>query len=489
MTNKYYRNISIRNYSWIPILLYTVFSYIWVYRYDEIVKELVKDTNIVIQIQSLRVGSFVVLTGLILYIILKYNTKKVNALAYTDDLTKLDNRQSFQKNIKKMVNRKNKFTVYLVDVNQFKHLNEIHGHDYGDLFLRALSKEYKSLKACHVYRWYGDHFLIVEKKDNNIDVMKTIRRIQKLSERTFELKDVTFTPTVSIGVTSYPADAKSFKEINQNLDLALEKAKEHESFQLYDKSLLYDVIYYNDIQQKLKTALENDEMTLYCQPIYDLKSNKTVSYEVLLRWFDENNRFNNIEKVIQIAEKTRQIENIDKWVINKLFKLIHENSSLHNKEFSINISSEFFNSEHIQDFLLEKTREYGIDSSNITLEITEHSVITNLNGTQKIMSKLKDKGFKMSLDDFGTKYSSLNYISKLPFDILKIDKSYIDNVLSEDADLAIIELIIQLANKLNYEIVCEGIEHKEQNDKLLTLGSKKGQGYYYSRPVPFDEII
>lgn len=488
MKNKSNKNIKFKNNPWKPISIYLIFGFSWVYFFNNVLEKIVMNQLRYKQIQAGKGMFYVFLTATVLYLIIKYNIEQLNILAYIDDLTKLKNKTLFEKDIRRMIAKKIEFTIYLVDVDRFKYLNEIHGHDYGDVFLIMLGNELEALEKYNVYRLYGDRFLIVEKGNDLNNIMQTITALKGISHKKYELKDIIFNPSINIGVTRFPNDATNFKKINQNLDMALNKAKEKGDFQLYNDNLLDEIVYFNEIQQKLKIAVEDNKFTLFCQPIYNMNNNEIVSYEILLRWI-ENDKYSDIEKVIQAAEKTKQIQNIDCWVIDRIFKLIYLNPSLQNKEFSINISSSFFSSNQLQDYLIKKSKEYNIDSTKITLEITEHSVIRDLERTKKIMNELIDQGFKMSLDDFGTKYSSLNYISKLPFDVLKIDKSYIDNILDNDRDLAIVELIIQLAKKMNLSIVSEGIESKEQYDKLNELGSEKGQGYYMARPMPIEEII
>ena len=423
----------------------------------------------------------------------KYQAEKIYKLAYIDTLTSLDNRAVLEQDIESLIYNETSFTVYLIGVDNFKHLNEVHGHDYGNQFLVKYSAKIKhALIHTKVYRWTGDQFAVIETTVNKEAVQLTLDNLRILSHRDWDLNGVSFHSTVSIGVANYPYDAVTADNIYRNIEIALYAAKEKGKacYQHYHDDLLKNVKFINFVESELNSALENNELELYFQPIYNLQNNHLESYEVLLRWFTDKLPNLNIGSLIEIAEKTEQIRHVDLWVIRHTFALIKKNKALlGNIIFSVNLSSQSFNSASFINELINEAQHYDIDPSRIQLEITEHTLIEDLTHASNLMRKLRSKGFKLALDDFGTRYSSLNYLSKLPFDTLKIDKSYIDNILHDANDYAITKYLIQLSDELNLKVVAEGIEDQQQFDTLLKIGCHLGQGYLMSKPYNVDVLL
>lgn len=489
MANKNEKKL--RNNPWRPVVGYLIFGILWIYFSDTILAALVKDPEIYQRIQTYKGLLYVALTGLVLYFLIQYDTRKIHTLAYNDSLTRMKNRVSFESEAKNMIAKGIEFTVFLMDVNDFKHLNEVHGHHYGDKFLKQVAKELANLDVYGAYRWWGDQFLLILKHHDEQKILKRIKNIQTLLGKEWVMDHVSFNTSVSLGVSSYPQDCSTFTELSQNLDVAIYKAKEKgkEQYVIYSKELLEEITYLTKLEHELKKAIAQDMLTLYCQPIVDLKTEEATGYEILLRWFHKDSIFANIGKVIQAAEKTQQISAIDRWVIDHLFKSIYQNPELKNKCFAVNVSSVFFTSNKLQNYLLSKTKQYDIDPSKITLEVTEYSIIQDFEKSKQIISEIKNAGFKLSLDDFGTKYSSLGYLSQIPFDVLKIDKTYIDYIHENDTDKAIVNLIAQLGRELDLTVVGEGIEYAEQRDLLIQMDCHRGQGYYFAKPMPLQEVI
>jgi len=221
-----------------------------------------------------------------------------------------------------------------------------------------------------------------------------------------------------------------------------------------------------------------------------MESGEIKGLEILLRW--PNNSFNegNIGNIIHFAEKTGQILSVDKWVVHNAFTAIESYSSaLGSTLISINISAQSFHSEEFYEHILYETKKHSIDPNYIELEITEYSIVQDVQRSKVMMDRLKKLGFKIALDDFGTKYSSLNYLSKLPFDTLKIDKSYIDHIIENSKDQIIVEHIINLTKALGMTTIAEGVEFEEQNKLLHKMGCCFGQGYYKSKPMDLVSAI
>lgn len=418
--------------------------------------------------------------------------KEIEKLAFNDSLTSLKNRLVFEKDVKKLIKSSEKFTAYFIDVDNFKKLNEIHGHKYGDEFLKKYAVMLSStFESIDIYRWESDEFLLIQKTDYYSDIDKLLKKLLQASNKTWVLGDVEFLATVSIGIARYPIDAKDFRTLFKNLNVALHKAKENgkSRYEFYRYDILREVEFRDTVETKLNLAINNDELHLNFQPIYYMDDDSIRSFEILLRWNNEAIGDINIGNVISIAEQTGQIIKIDHWVIKRAFSLMSQHNEFKNHLFSINVSPQTFNSASFLTVLKEYVELYDIDTSRIVFEITEHTLIDDIERSKMIMKELKIMNFKIALDDFGTRYSSLNYLSKLPFDVLKLDKSYIDYILENNKDQIIIKQIIKLAKALGLKTIAEGIERVEQKELLMSLECDYGQGYYLSRPLALEKAL
>lgn len=399
--------------------------------------------------------------------------KEIYKLAYTDQLTQLDNPAVYEDKIKELNEANISFTIYLIDIDNFKRLNEVHGHHYGDQLLIDYATILKTaLIYHHIYRWSGDQFLIIEETVSSRAVQLTIDNLQSLSHREWNFEGIKFYSTISIGITNYPNETFVLKDIYRNAEIALYAAKDSGKacYQFYNKDMYKEIEFVNYVEHELTSAITNNALELYLQPIYELEGNTISSYEVLLRWFNDNLPNTHIGRVIEIAEKTEQIMDIDRWVIHNSLKMVEENQKIFGDSVvSINLSAQSFRSSEFIDLLIDEAYTHNIVPGRIQLEITEHSIIQDIEHSAKLMHRLKKAGFILALDDFGTRYSSLNYLSKLPFDTLKLDKSYVDYLLLDDNDHKIISMLIKLAHQLDLVVVAEGIEEQEQFDELKDL--------------------
>ncbi len=423
----------------------------------------------------------------------RQQAKEIYQLAFVDRLTQLDNAAVYDKKILSLKNENKAFTVYLIDIDNFKRLNEVHGHTYGDrLLVEYADILKKALIHHHVYRWSGDQFIIIEETISPDAVQLTLDNIQSLSHREWNLKGIHFNATVSIGVTNFPNETSILSDVYRNAEIALYEAKENGKacYQFYNKQMYEDIDFFNFVEHELTAAINNNEFELYLQPIYNLKENTIASYEVLLRWFNKKLPNTHIGRVIEIAEKTEQITAIDKWVVHNSFKMVEDHPELfQNVVVSVNLSAQSFRSSSFIDLLIEEAHNHKVKPGMIQLEITEHSIIQDIEYSAEFMRRLKNVGFRLALDDFGTRYSSLNYLSKLPFDTLKLDKSYIDYLLLDGNDHKIICMLITLSHKLNLVVVAEGIEEQEQFDELKNIGCDYGQGYLMSRAHSIEDFL
>jgi diguanylate cyclase (GGDEF)-like protein len=418
--------------------------------------------------------------------------KRALDLAYTDRLTGFKNRTSFENDVADLIHNHYEFSIFYLDFDRFRTLNDTHGHKYGDLFLKMYSEALrKTFSKNRLYRWCGDEFLIVfdSRDTNEVLNLLYLQQIFELTHKKWQFEHVTYYPTVSIGTARFPADADNISDLLKNLDIALHKAKSlgKGNFIAFDKIFLEESERILNIEHKINQAIEDNQFRLVYQPIYNLQNKSIRAFEILLRWDQEENLTTG--ELIEIAERTGQIVKIDQWVIQNAFQSIAKYKFNEQILISINLSGQTFNSREILDYIDEKLTENNINPQRIEFEVTEHSIIQDFNYAVEMIELLRKKRFRIALDDFGTRYSSLNYLSRLPLDVLKIDKSYVDYITQNNNDSMVVEHLIQLSTKLNLNTIAEGIETKEQELLLEKIGCQMGQGYLFSKPVDIEKAV
>jgi len=419
----------------------------------------------------------------------KQNERRIYELAYNDKLTGFKNLIAFENDINSKINKKTSFTLYYLDMDNFKHLNEIHGHKCGDMFLKDYSSRLLTIfDRTNVYRWCGDEFVVIEEDTNDINITKRIDEIVLLTKNIWKYKNVEYYPSVSIGITKFPEDAGNLEGLKKNMDMALYKAKSSgKSLAVaYHSDFQKDIEKKLDLENTITQALINESFRLVFQPIYSIKTGKIISVEALIRCKSLNI---NIGEMINTAEESGQILQIDRWVVKKAFEIMKDELDKYDILLSINLSAKSIASPDLIDYLSNITKEYNINPNKIEFELTEHSLIFDIDWSKEVIGKLKHLGFGISLDDFGTRYSSLNYLSSIPFDSLKIDKSYIDKIVDTDKSRVIVEQIIDLSHNLGLTTVAEGIEENEQLDILKKLDCDYGQGYLLDKPLELEDLI
>jgi diguanylate cyclase (GGDEF)-like protein/PAS domain S-box-containing protein len=421
---------------------------------------------------------------------------KAISLAYEDSLTGLSNRIAFEKDIESYIKSKDDFALYYMDIDQFNALNDLHGHSYGDLFLKQLSEKLKVYCTdMKVYRWSGDDFILYKKyKSNanpiNISMEEDVENLRHFIHKKWQLKEVSYTPTISISSVIFPQDGLLQDELFRNLDYALYEAKRQGrgSYVSFDPGLRLAMENRIHLETKMLSALSDDHFSLFYQPIYYLDSGKLEGAEVLIRWLNEPNV--SVIEFINIAEESGIVLKLDEWVIRKAFEFLnsHQNS-FGDLMLSINLSAQSIASTEFITILEELVSRFKIKTTQVQFEITEHSFLKDFEFANIQLNKLRDMGFSIALDDFGTQYSSLSYLAKLPFTHLKIDKSYIDRIATHEKERVIVAQVIQLAHSLGLSTVAEGIEYEDQRLIAAKMGCYFAQGYLFSKPLPEDMFL
>lgn len=421
----------------------------------------------------------------------KEREREIHELAFSDKLTGLKNRTVFEQEMTNWIDEKQPLTIFYIDFDNFKNLNEVLGHAYGDEFLKSYAMTITNkFNSAHVYRWSGDEFVFVQESDDEKFAIDIVDQLMKVTRQKWTISDIEYYPAISVGVTQYPKDGDDFSELLKNAEMALYKAKEagKQQCKFYEHSFQSDVQKLIKVESIINKTLQAKEFELHYQPVFDLKLRDISGFEALLRWKSSEQTVSTGE-LISVAEKTGQIIDIDRWVIDEAFRFLKANLAHTSLVLAVNLSAKSLMSTKLVSYIEGLIETYKIMPSQIEFEVTEHSLIENFDLSLKVINELKELGFKIALDDFGTQFSSLNYLSKIPFNSLKIDKSYIDRVNLPGKDQVIVEQIIQLASKLGLKTVAEGIEEENQAVTLESLGCNCGQGYHLARPMSAEMVL
>lgn len=456
-------------------------SYIWVYnrgkaskdKYDKVVKIAGSTTNITER---------------------KKTEKKMLYMAHYDSLTNVHNRAYFMiklnEQLDEAVLNKTESTIFFIDLDNFKSINDTMGHDFGDMLLKQVSARLMKVIKLEdiICRLGGDEFIILHPRSEKDEITQIADNLLKLFDKAFEIKDKQIYITSSIGIASFPRDGSDVNSILKSADAAMYKAKKQgrNRYAFYDEEIYLKLERKTHIQRILRTAIQNKELSVYYQPQYNSYNNEIYGFEALLRLNSKELGFISPAEFIPIAEDTGWINVIGKWVFIEACKQAKEwiNKGFKFKSMAINISPAQLNQPDFFDMIKEIINTTKIEASLIEMEITETLLMKSIDSNIKTLNKLVDLGIRIALDDFGTGYSSLNYLRKIPLYNLKIDKSFIDNMSSNVKEEAIIENIIEMAHSMGLKVVAEGVENEQQ---LLTLKNIKCdfiQGYYFSKPLP-----
>lgn len=416
---------------------------------------------------------------------------KAISLAYEDPITGLSNRIAFERDIETYITAEDEFSLFYMDIDQFNALNDLHGHIYGDLFLKQLAEMFKeSCPDIQVYRWSGDDFILYKKyksNSNNLNLLmeEDVERFKSLIHKKWQLKEVSYIPTISISSVVFPKDGELMDLLFRNLDYTLHEAKRQGrgSYLKFESSLYLAMEHRIHLETKMLTALSENHFSLFYQPIYQLDNGVMEGAEVLIRWLNEPKV--SVIDFINIAEESGIVLKLDEWVMRKSFEFLSTHQEAYGDlMLSINLSAQTIASTELVTVLKELVSRYHINTSQVKFEITEHSFLKDFEFADIQLIKLREMGFSIVLDDFGIQYSSLSYLAKLPFTHLKIDKSYIDRIVTNEKDRIIVKQVIQLAHSLGLSTVAEGVETEEQRLIASQMGCCYAQGYLFSKPLP-----
>ncbi|MGV8979642.1 putative bifunctional diguanylate cyclase/phosphodiesterase [Clostridium sp.] len=412
---------------------------------------------------------------------------------YIDLATGLKNKNYIVHKLTEVIQDKgnNNYSVILIGLDDFKIINDVWGYDFGNKVLnevgKILSDNFEN-KSMVIYSG-SDRFLIISYKEENID--DYAEKILNALRNTLVIEDTQVNLTVSMGIYLNTKGEEIFTTI-QNADIALNYAKKQgrDCFSIFNSWMKEKLLRESKVQKNLKKAIKNDLLEVYYQPKINLKNEKLIGIEALLRWNDMELGIISPCEFIPIAEKTGIIIELGRYVLRKVCMQIKtwEASGVNYIDVAVNISSKQFRDTFLPEYIANILKEYGLPSSVLELEVTESAIVENIKYADKMLNEFIKKGIKVSIDDFGTGYSSYSYLSQLSLNTIKIDKSFIDFINCDNKKSLIIKNIIDLAHILEMKVVAEGVEQEHQMRKLKEYGCDIIQGYYYSKPLSIKDF-
>ncbi|MBU3132227.1 putative bifunctional diguanylate cyclase/phosphodiesterase [Clostridium gasigenes] len=425
---------------------------------------------------------------------------KLKYISNYDELTGVHNRgylkQIIEDYITKHKENESRGSLIIIDLDNFKFINDSYGHRCGDLFIEAVAYELEKISEDKelICRFGGDEFLIfIPNITSLVDVEKMANKIIHRFKDAFYIEENEIYSTVSIGTSIFPDDGVDFEELLKNADAAMYIAKSNgkNQYQFFNYNISHELNKIYTIQKGLRTALDKGEMFVVFQPKVELNNDKTGGFEALLRWKSEELGFVSPVEFIPIAETTRLIIPIGNFVLeevcSKIKYLLKEGYD--NFKIALNLSEVQLRDRTLVNTFKTVMEMYDISPKYIEIEITESMLMKSFDKNIEALLEIKALGVSIALDDFGTGYSSLNYLTKLPIDVLKIDRSFVVDMIDNHKSRCIVENIIQLSHKLGIKVVAEGVEVIEQVDYLKSIYCDIVQGYYYSKPQVFENVI
>ena len=429
----------------------------------------------------------------------KEHEEIIHFQAYHDALTGLANRQLFMDRLEHsltLARRDDSMTAVLfLDLDNFKRVNDTEGHKGGDeLLIKMVERiNHRLREQDTLARIGGDEFVIL------VELVKSKNNIENLCEALLETISKEFIingrpqyVSSSIGIALYPQDGITPDSLLSNADMAMYDAKNNgkNAYRFYHRKLEAHAREQMDIERELRKAIDNQELEIYLQPKIGLDCNQILGAEVLMRWFTASGESIPPDLFIPIAESTGLIKKIGEFAISSAISLLEQwqLEGIAPLKLAVNLSIIEFQDEHFIDYIIESISNSSISGDQLIIELTESIFMENKEKMSKTMHKLKHYGVAFALDDFGKGYSSFSYLQLLPIDYLKIDKSFLQNVITDEQSAAIAKCIIDIGHNLDLAIIAEGIEDQETLDYVSKTHCEMAQGFFMYRPMPSDSF-
>lgn len=425
--------------------------------------------------------------------------QRIIQMATHDTLTGLPNRHLLQDRIEQALvhdtRHHRQMAVLFIDLDHFKTINDSLGHDIGDLLLKAVAERLLTCVRTEdtVARQGGDEFIVVLNSiAESLDAAKVAQKILDALTQPYHIHKNELHIGGSIGIAVFPNDGTSAEALLKNSDVAMYYAKENgrSNYQFFTDELNKSAHERHTLGLDLRHALERNELVLYYQPVMDMPDNQLHSVEALLRWRHPEHKLIAPDKFISLAEETGLIIPIGEWVLKTVCTQLSSwrDQGYQVPRVAINLSGRQFRDKKLIKNIARILDETGVEAKYITLEITESMLIDNIEKVVETLQCLNEMGIHISIDDFGTGYSSLSYLKRFPIHTLKIDRSFVRDIVTDKNDRTIVAAIIAMAHSLEIDVIAEGIETEEQLSFLIAQKCNHYQGYYFSKPVPVSDI-
>ena len=451
-------------------------------------------------------GIFTDLFTLLAVIIMYLNNKQINRIqkilreqAVTDSLTGLPNRLACNELIKTLVKKNEKFALAMIDLNNFKTINDTLGHNAGNEVLKEIATRWKygadsGLSGTHdfITRQGGDEFtLIIRDFKTDDDIYNAIKYYESVLEKRIMLKERDFFASASFGYAEYPVDADNTDTLFSYADMAMYEIKRANSsahILRFTPDLLADGEHSIEIERKIRTALEEDTIYFDLQPQFDM-NHKLRGFEALARMKDSEGNIIPPGEFIPIAETVGLVDRIDDRIFRNSTKFFGEliKKSGIDAVLSVNVSVRHLIKDNFVDEVKSVLKKNGVPPKQLELEITESIMIDSEGPAITNIKALKEMGIRIAIDDFGTGYSSLSYLNRIPADLLKIDKSFIDKMNSSDSSKQYVASIISIGHIMNFDVISEGVEGDDQLSTLRDIGCDLIQGFIWGHPISPEE--
>ena len=433
---------------------------------------------------------------------LKIAQSKLEHMALFDPLTNIPNRLHFNNclnnGVELAIQNNTNLAVLFIDIDEFKRINDSLGHDIGDELLKTVAKRIQSsIRPMDlVARLGGDEFIVfISNLDNQSITDKIAQKLLNSLRKPIKIHQYEVHISVSIGISIGPGDSSNSTVLMKNADLAMFQAKAlgKDNFQYFSHELNEKILHRVALEKDIRIALEEHELFLVYQPKFCIRSNIFNGFEALLRCKSKNRGFISPAELIPVAEETGLIVPIGEWIIQAACKDIKHMLTMgiipEDGRVAINLSLKQFKDAHLIENVMAIITSEGVKPQNIEFEITETTLIENVDSTLKKLNTLKQFGITIAIDDFGTGYSSLSYLKQLPIDYLKIDRSFISSLPEDNNDSEITAAIIAMSHKLGLSVVAEGVETAEQLAFITTNHCDIAQGFYFGKGETMDDLI
>lgn len=426
--------------------------------------------------------------------------EKLEHISMHDQLTHLPNRRLLNDRMEQVIKHKSRtketFGVFFIDLDHFKEINDSLGHLAGDILLVEFSKRmHNSIREQDTLaRIGGDEFVLIVENSNDLKHYEHFaEKIAEILREPFIINEKNIYSSCSIGISVFPQDGKTAEKLISNADAAMyfSKRSGRHNFTFYSQEMTKEASAYINIASDLVKAIAEDEFVLYYQPIRNIITDKYTKIEALLRWRHVENELMLPNSFLPIADKAGLLTQVDFWVLESVLKSLETTklASFGIESISVNLTAETFFSQDFIVKLVNLIEFYNFDATFLVFEIVENQLMQDVVSAKKIVLNLHALGIKVAIDDFGTGYSSLSYLLEFSIDILKIDKSFINNITTDKKAFKLVKSLISLAKILEYEVVAEGVEHESQMSLLQSEEIGYIQGYYFAKPMDYNALM